>query len=76
MFVVPAHFESLLGEASEGHITQRALINELKLLKRILKLQKVRQSLQNIGADPATLFPTKQLLSCGLATVEAFATTL
>jgi hypothetical protein len=73
-FVLPAHFESLLGEATEGRITQRALINELKLLKRILKLQKVRQALQNIGTDPATLFPAKQLRSCGLATVESFAT--
>lgn len=54
--------------------TQRALIHELKLLKRILKLQKVRQALQNIGTDPATLFPAKQLRSCGLATVESFAT--
>jgi len=26
-FVLPAHFESLLGEATEGRITQRALIN-------------------------------------------------
>ena len=71
--LLPAHFQGLLGEASEGHITQRALINELKLLKAILKLQKVRQALQNIGTDPATLFPAKQLRSCGLATVEAFA---
>lgn len=75
MYVIPAHLESLLGEATKGHITQRALIRELKLLQRILKLQKVRQALQNIGADPASLFPTKQLRSCGLATVEAFATT-
>lgn len=73
--LLPAHFQGLLGEASEGHITQRALINELKLLKRILKLQKVRQALQNIGTDPVTLFPAKQLRSCGLATVEAFAST-
>lgn len=71
--VLPAHFESLLGEATDGRITQRALVNELKLLKAILKLQKVRQALQDISTDPATLFPTKQLRSCGLATVEAFA---
>lgn len=74
-FVLPAHFESLLGEASQGHITQRALISELKLLKRILKLQKVRQALQDIGTNPATLFPAKQLRSCGLTTVESFAAT-
>lgn len=74
-FVVPAHFEGLLGEAINGHIAQRALINELKLLQKILKLQRVRQALQNIGANPATLFPAKQLRSCGLAIVESFATT-
>lgn len=62
-----------LGGGQAVNFTQRALINELKLLKAILKLQKVRQALQNIGTDPATLFPAKQLRSCGLATVEAFA---
>ncbi len=73
--VLPAHFEGLLGEVTGGRITQRAFINELKLLKRILKLQKVRQALHNIGTHPATLFPAKQLRSCGLATVESFANT-
>jgi hypothetical protein len=73
--VLPAHFEGLLGEANGGRLTQRALVNELKLLKRILKLQKVRQALQNIGTDPATLFPATQLRSCGLTTVESFAHT-
>jgi hypothetical protein len=72
-FVLPAHFQGLLGEATEGRVSQRALINELKLLKAILKLQKVSQALQTIGTDPATLFPAQQLRSCGLATVESFA---
>jgi len=74
-FILPAHFEGLLGAAIGKRITQRALINELKLLKKIIKLQKVRKALQTIGTDPANLFPTKQLRSCGLATVESFATT-
>ena len=56
-FVLPAHFESLLGEATEGRITQRALVNELKLLKRILKLQKVRQALKAIGTEPEIVAP-------------------
>jgi hypothetical protein len=73
--LLPEHFRDALEDTLSGLSTQRALISELKLLQRILKLQKVRQALQNIGADPVTLFPTKQLLSCGLATVEAFATT-
>ncbi len=73
--LLPEHYRDALEDTRSGQSTQRALINELKLLKRILKLQKVRQALQNIGADPATLFPTKQLISCGLSTVESFATT-
>ena len=72
--LLPEHFRDALEDTLSGLSTQRALINELKLLKAILKLQKVRQALQNIGTDPATLFPAKQLRSCGLATVEAFAT--
>ncbi len=73
--LLPEHFRDALGDTLSGLSTQRALINELKLLKRILKLQKVRQALQDIGADPAALFSAKQLRSCGLATVESFATT-
>jgi hypothetical protein len=73
--LLPEHFRDALEDTLSGLSTQRALINELKLLKRILKLQKVRQALQNIGTDPATLFPAKQLRSCGLTTVESFAKT-
>jgi len=73
--LLPEHFRDALEDTLSGLSTQRALINELKLLKRILKLQKVRHALRNIGADPATLFPNKQLRSCGLATIESFATT-
>jgi hypothetical protein len=71
--LLPEHFLDALGDTLSGLSTQRALVNELKLLKTILKLQKVRQALQNIGADPTMLFPAKQLRSCGLGTVEAFA---
>lgn len=75
-FILPAHFKGLLGEVIEGQLTQRALINELKLLKRILKLQKVSQALKNIDTDPSKLFPAKQLRSCGLTLIESFATQL
>jgi hypothetical protein len=71
--LLPEHFRDALEDTLAGTSTQRALVNELKLLKRVLKLQKVRQALQDIGTHPATLFPAKQLRSCGLATVESFA---
>ena len=73
--LLPEHFRDALEDTLSGLSTQRALINELKHLKTIIKLQKVRKALQTIGTDPANLFPTKQLRSCGLATVESFATT-
>jgi len=40
-----------------------------------LKLQTVRHALRNIGTDPTTLFPSKQLRSCGLASIVRFANT-
>lgn len=73
--LLPEHFLDALEDTLSGLSTQRALVNELKLLQRILKLQKVRQALQKLGIDPKTLFPARQLRSCGLTTVEAFATT-
>lgn len=70
--LLPEHFRDAL-EDTLAASTQRALVNELKLLKRVLKLQKVRQALQDINFEPATLFPAKQLRPCGLASVESFA---
>ena len=73
--LVPAHLNGLLDEAIAGHLTQRALINELKLLKKVLKTNRVRRSLKRIGSNPDDLVPVGKLTQSGLTKVVHFAET-
>lgn len=75
-FLVPSHLEALLNEAVAERITQRALINEMKLLQKILKTNRCERALQAISTNPSHLIPIKCMLSSGLATVERFAATV
>jgi hypothetical protein len=73
--LVPEHLKGLLDEAVAARLSQRALINELKLLQTILKTSRVKRALQQIGSGPVELIPIKQLEKCGLLKVERFAKT-
>jgi hypothetical protein len=73
--LVPEHLKGLIEEAIAGHLTQRALINELKLLQTILKTNRVKRALQQIGSDAVDLIPLKQLEQSGLLKVERFSKT-
>lgn len=74
-FLIPEHFKGLIEEAIVGRLTQRALINELKLLQTILKTNKVKRALQQIGSDALELIPIKQLEESGLLKVVRFSKT-
>lgn len=70
--VLPMYLEELLEEASNGQITQRAFIKEVKLLLAILKRSIIKQALASIGFDPVELVPVEQLRDSGLTTVVRF----
>jgi len=74
-FLIPEHFKGLIEEAIAGHLTQRALINELKLLQTILKTNRVKRALQRIGSEALDLIPLKQLEQSGLLKVVRFSKT-
>lgn len=74
-FLIPEHLKGLIEETIAGHLTQRALINELKLLQTILKTNRVKRALQQIGPDPADLIPLKQLEESSLLKVARFSKT-
>jgi len=71
--LVPEHLAGLLKEASAGHLTQRALVKELKFLKTILGTSPVRRALKQIGVEASDLIPIGQLQASGLTKVERFA---
>jgi len=74
--VISSHFENLLEETIAGNITERALLNELKLLQKVLKTSKCRTALNSISTKPALLLPVHSLLTCGLEKIQHFAATL
>jgi len=73
--LVPAHLSGLVDEAIAGRLTQRALINELKLLQKVLKTNRVRRGLKQIGSNPDDLVPVGKLTQSGLPKIMRFAET-
>jgi hypothetical protein len=50
----------------------RALINEVKLLLRLMKTRRADRALRLVGIDTVTLIPSEDLRTCGLKKVERF----
>ena len=73
--LVPEHLEALLEEAIASRLTQRALINELKLLKKLLKTNRVKRALELIGIKTVDLVPVDRLQASSLTKVKRFAET-
>lgn len=73
--VLPEHFDEVLEDVRSGFGTERALINEIKLLLGILKTQRVRRALSLIGLDPKGLVRWEKFTVCGLTKVERFTST-
>ncbi|MBG7608790.1 MAG: hypothetical protein IZT59_12295 [Verrucomicrobia bacterium] len=74
--LVPSHLENLIEEAIEGNISGRALLNEMKLLQKVLKTSKCKIALHKISASPAEFLPVKSILTSGLSKIERFADTV
>lgn len=70
--LVPEHIEGLLGEVMGQRLSQRNLINELKILQKILKTNRVKRAIEQIGVDPISLMPVKPLMESELAKVVRF----
>lgn len=47
--VLPEHYREAMGDVRRGDATERALINEVKLLLRLMKTRRVDRGLQLIG---------------------------
>lgn len=74
--IVPAHLIELIAQAASGNLTERALINEIKVFQQILAYPQVLRALGVVDVDAADLIPVTHLQSCGLEKVERFAASL
>ena len=73
--IVPAHFEALLAEVIAGHLTERALIRELKFMQKILKQNQIKRALEQIKVRPTSFVPIDSLTTSNLSKVVQFAET-
>lgn len=71
--LVPEHIEDLLEEVLAGRLSQRALINEVKVLQKILKTNAVKRALDEIGRPSSALIPIAKFKGSGLTKIESFA---
>lgn len=70
--ILPSYLMMLVEEVKEGRVTERALIKELKLLRKISNTSVCRRALERIGSPPPCLFPVSEMSGCGLSLVEQF----
>lgn len=74
--VLPEHFDEALEDVRCGHATERALIDEVKLLVGFLKSSRVVRALRLIEVENAALIPWERLRTSGLPKVERFAASI
>jgi hypothetical protein len=55
------------------NLGERAILREIKLLKKILGTHACRRALGELEIDPGTLIPWAKLETCGLEALAAFA---
>lgn len=71
--LMPGHFRDALTDALTGQVVERALINEVKFLQKVLKQNLVRTALAALELNPEEMIPAEDLAHCGLGKVQNFA---
>jgi hypothetical protein len=73
--ILPAYLTLLIAGADDENLTDRAILKEIKLLKKMLGTNACRRALALLKIDPSTLIPWSKLETCGLETLAAYART-
>jgi hypothetical protein len=73
--IVPEYLSLLIDRIESEKLSERAIVKEINLLKKILGTNACRRALGNLGIDPRTLIPWRKLENCGLETLAAFTRT-
>ncbi len=73
--ILPAYFSDLIEEAKMGETTEREIIKDVKLLRKICSTNVCRRALAEIGLLPEALIPATEMEQCGLPLLERFAKT-
>jgi hypothetical protein len=73
--ILPEYISLLIDKADAEKLTARAILKEIKLLRKILGTQACRRALGQLEINPETLIPWEKLSACGMETLAAFANT-
>lgn len=71
--ILPAYLTLLIADSDVEKIVDRAILKEVKLVKKILGTNACRRALALLEIDPHTLIPWRKLENCGLEILAAFA---
>lgn len=71
--ILPGYLMMLIEDVRAGRLSERNVIKELKLLKKISSTRVCRLALERIGVSPSALIPASRMAESGLPLVESFA---
>ncbi len=71
--ILPAYLAFLISGADAEPPGERAILKEIKLLRKILGTQACRRTLERLEIEPGSLIPWKQMETCGMETLVAYA---
>jgi hypothetical protein len=71
--ILPEYLSLLIGEAAAGNLGERAVLKEIKLLRKILGTNTCRRALGQLEIEPTALIPWSTLDTCGQETLAIFA---
>ena len=69
----PEYLRHLIANADAVDLTDRAILQEIKLLVKILATSACRRALAQLEIEPGSLIPWNRMETCGLEAVAAFA---
>ncbi len=73
--IVPEYLSLLIDGIETEKLSERAILKEIKLLKKMLGTHACRRALKHLEIDSLTLIPWSKLETCGLEILAAFART-
>lgn len=73
--ILPEYLSLLVENADVEHLSDRAILKEIKLLRKILGTQVCRRALAQLEIVPDALIPWSKLERSGLETLAAYART-
>lgn len=71
--ILPEYLSFLIAGAAAEKLGDRAILKEIKLLRKILGTNACRRTLGRLEIDPDSLIPWSRMETCGLKALAAFA---